>query len=30
MPAWARGRREEIIANVKRDLGRKNYEFVSS
>jgi len=30
MPAWAHGRREEIIANVKRDLGTKHYKFVSS
>jgi len=30
MPAWARGRREEIIENVRRDLGTKHYEYVFS
>jgi hypothetical protein len=28
MPAWARGRRGEIVDNVRRALGTKNYEFV--
>jgi hypothetical protein len=27
MPGWAQGRREEIIENVKRKLGTKNYEY---
>jgi len=27
MPQWARGRRDEIIENVKRGLGTKNYEY---
>ncbi len=30
MPVWARGRREEIIENVKRALGTKRNEFVFS
>jgi hypothetical protein len=30
MPPWAQGRREEIVENVKRALGDKNYEYVSS
>ena len=30
MPAWARGRREDIIENMKRALGTKNYEYVFS
>jgi hypothetical protein len=29
MPAWARGRRTEIIEKVRRALGTKRYEFVS-
>ena len=28
-PAWAQGRREEIVEKVRRALGTKNYEFVS-
>lgn len=27
MPQWAQGRREEIIENVQRRLGTKNYEY---
>ena len=30
MPDWAQGRREEIIANVRRKLGTKRYEYVYS
>ena len=30
MPAWARERRAEIVENVKRALGTKRNEFVSS
>ena len=30
MPSWAQGRREEIVENVKRALGSKNYEYVFS
>jgi hypothetical protein len=27
MPAWAQGRRDEILARVKRLLGNKNYRY---
>jgi hypothetical protein len=27
MPEWAQGRRDEIIANVRRQLGTKRYEY---
>jgi hypothetical protein len=30
MPRWAQGRRDEIIQNVQRGLGTKNYEYVFS
>jgi len=30
MPLWAHGRRDEIIANVKRKLGTKRYEYAYS
>ncbi len=30
MPSWAQGRREEIVENVKRALGNKQYEYVVS
>lgn len=30
MPEWSQGRREEIIAKVRRKLGTKRYEYVYS
>jgi hypothetical protein len=30
MPLWSQGRRDEIIQNVQRGLGTKNYEYVFS
>ncbi len=30
VPEWARGRRDEIIEKVKRDLGTRSYEYVLS
>jgi len=30
MPAWAQGRREEIVEKIRRALGNKKYEYVFS